>query len=147
MYETMSIWETDPSFAADSPHLLEYAGLWQATEKIVYSRTLAAVSTERTRIEREFKPEAVRRLKETAGADISIGGPELAAHALQAGLVDEIYLFLAPVIVGGGKPALPDGLRLGLELVDERRFDGGMVYLRYRIDLASLQDLQSLPRT
>jgi dihydrofolate reductase len=141
----MSVWETDPSFAAGSPHLLEYAELWQATEKIVYSRTLASVPTERTRIERDFDPDAVRELKRTAERDLSIGGPELAAHALRAGLVDEIQLFLAPVIVGGGKPALPDGLRLELELLDERRFAGGMVYLRYRIDLAGLQDPQILP--
>jgi dihydrofolate reductase len=147
MYETMSVWETDPSFAAGSPHLLEYAELWQAAEKIVYSRTLASVPTERTRIERDFDPDAVRELKRTAERELSIGGPELAAHAFRAGLVDEIQLFLAPVIVGGGKPALPDGLRLELELLDERRFESGMVYLRYRIDLAGLQDLQALPHT
>ena len=133
MYEIMSVWETDTSFTADSPALQEYAELWQAAEKIVYSRTLAAPFTTRTRIEREFDAEAVRELKRTASQDISIGGPELAAHALRAGLVDEYALFVAPVAVGGGKRSLPEGLRLDLALLDEHRFANGMVYLRYRV--------------
>jgi dihydrofolate reductase len=99
----------------------------------VYSETLAAVSTARTRIERDFDPEVVRQLKATAEGDILIGGPNLAAHAFRAGLVDEYHLFLTPIVVGGGKPSLPDNVRLALELLDERRFGNGMVYLRYRI--------------
>jgi dihydrofolate reductase len=133
MYEVMSVWETDTSFTAGSPALQEYAAIWQAAEKIVYSRTLAAPFTTKTRIEREFDPAAVRALKTAAVRDISIGGPELAGHALRAGLVDEYHLFVAPVAVGGGKRSLPDGLRLDLTLLDEHRFANGMVYLRYRI--------------
>ncbi len=133
MYETMQAWETDPSLAIGSPVLRDYAEIWQAADKIVYSRTLPAVSTRKTRLERAFDPEAVRRLKETAGPELLIGGPELAAQALHSGLVDECHLFLTPVIVGGGKKALPDGIRLDLELLDERRFTSGVVFLRYRI--------------
>jgi dihydrofolate reductase len=133
MYETMAVWETDPSFAADSPHMRDFAKIWQAADKIVYSRTLAAVSTTKTQLEREFDPKAVRQLKATAERDILIGGPNLAAYALRAGLVDQYHLFLAPVVVGGGKPSLPDNVRLELRLLDERRFGNGMVYLRYRI--------------
>jgi dihydrofolate reductase len=110
----------------------DYAGIWRDANKVVYSRTLAAASTPRTRIERDFDPEAVRRMKETAGRDLSVGGPGLAAHALRAGIVDEIQLFLVPVVVGGGTRALPDGLRVDLDLLDERRFAGGAVYLRYQ---------------
>jgi dihydrofolate reductase len=110
----------------------EFAALWQAAEKVVYSRTLAGVTTGRTRLEREFDPEAVRRLKAETTGDIGIGGPELAGQAIRAGLVDEFHLLVAPVVVGGGKPWLPRGVRLPLELVDERRFAGGMVYLCYR---------------
>jgi dihydrofolate reductase len=144
MYETMSVWETEPGFAEESPAMRDFAAIWQAADKVVYSRTLKAVSTARTRIERDFDPEAVRQLKRTSDRDISIGGPDLAAHALRAGLVDEFHLFLAPVVVGGGKPSLPDDLRLDLALLDERRFGNGVVYLRYRIDLAGLQDLPGL---
>jgi dihydrofolate reductase len=129
----MAVWETDPSFAADSPHMRDFAEIWQAADKIVYSRTLAAVSTTKTRLERDFDPKAIRQLKATAERDILIGGPNLAAYALRAGLVDQCHLFLAPVVVGGGKPSLPDNFRLQLELLDERRFGNGMVYLRYRI--------------
>jgi dihydrofolate reductase len=110
----------------------DFAELWQAADKIVYSRTLQAVSTARTRIERDFDPEAVRQLKAAAGSDLLVGGPDLAAHAFRAGLVDECHLFLVPVVVGGGKPSLPNQVRLQLELLDERRFGGGMVYLHYR---------------
>ncbi len=133
MYETLMVWETDPTLAAQSPLMRDFATLWQAADKIVYSRTLKAVSTRKTRIERNFDPDAIRQLKEAAGRDISIGGPDLAAHAFRAGLIDECLLFLTPILVGGGKPALPDRVRLELELLEERRFDNGMVYLRYRV--------------
>jgi len=132
MYEIMTVWETDPGLAAESPITADYAKIWQAANKIVYSRTLKAVSTRKTQLERTFDPEAVQQLKESAGQDILIGGPELAAHAFRAGLVDECQLFLTPVIVGGGKSALPDGLRLELELLEQCRFAGGVVFLRYR---------------
>jgi dihydrofolate reductase len=133
MYETMMGWETNPSLASESPAMRDFAGIWQAADKIVYSRTLKAVATARTRIERDFDPEAIRHLKATAGQDILIGGPELASHAFRARLVDECHLFLAPVVVGSGKPALPTDIRLGLELLAERRFGNSMVHLRYRI--------------
>jgi dihydrofolate reductase len=122
MYETMVAWETVDSHP--------YAEIWRAAEKIVYSRTLESAASARTRIEREFDPEAVRRLKEEG--DVSVGGPALAAEAIRAGLVDEYQLFLIPVMVGGGKRALPDGVRLELELLDVHRFDSDVVYLRYR---------------
>jgi dihydrofolate reductase len=105
----------------------------QAADKIVYSRTLQTVSNARTRIERDFDPEAVRQMKLAAGGEISVGGPELAAQAIKAGLVDEYRLFVAPIVVGGGKQSLPDDVRLKLELLDERRFAGGVVYLRYGV--------------
>jgi dihydrofolate reductase len=128
MYDTMAVWETldDPE-----PVMREYAEIWRAADKVVYSRTLEEVRSARTRIEREFSPDAVRELKASLERDISIGGPELAGQALAAGLVDEIELFLHPVAIGGGTRALPEGLRLSLELVEERRFPGGVVYLRY----------------
>ncbi|GAA5161983.1 MULTISPECIES: dihydrofolate reductase family protein [Amycolatopsis] len=132
MYETMSPWETDPSIPGQSPSLRDYAEIWQAADKIVYSRTLERPRTARTRVEREFDPGAVRELKERSDRDLSIGGPELAAPAIRAGLVDEYHLFLNPVVVGGGKPYLPAGTRLDLELADERRFANGVVYLCYR---------------
>jgi dihydrofolate reductase len=132
MYEVMAPWETDPTLA-DQPRVMrDFAELWQAADKIVYSKTLETVSTASTRIERDFDPEAVRQLKTQAERDITVGGPDLAAQAIKAGLVDELHLFLAPVVVGGGNQALPDKVRLGLELLDERRFGNGMVYLRYR---------------
>jgi dihydrofolate reductase len=132
LYETMAGWETDPSYA-DSPITIDFAEIWQAAQKIVYSRTLEAVSTTKTRIERELDPDAVRELKASVESDMFIGGAELAAAAFEAGLVDECHLFLTPVLVGGGKAALPDGVRLDLELLDERRFAGGTVFLRYRV--------------
>ena len=132
MYETMMVWETDPNLAAQSPLMRDFAEVWQAADKIVYSRTLEAVSTRKTQIERNFDPEAIRRLKESVEQDIHIGGPELAAHAFRSGLIDECHLFLIPIIVGGGKPALPDNVRLELELLEERRFGNGIVFLRYR---------------
>ena len=131
LYEVMLYWET--IVLADQPPFVEdFAEIWQAADKIVYSRTLEAVSSSRTRIERDFDPEAVRQLKAAAGRDITVGGPDLAAHAFRARLVDELHLFLAPMVVGGGKQSLPDDVRVKLELLDERRFGNGMVYLRYR---------------
>jgi dihydrofolate reductase len=133
MYETMAVWETEPQLSADAEVTRDYAQVWQEAEKVVYSRSLEETSTARTRIEREFDPEAVRQLKVVAGRDLAIGGPTLAAHAFGAGLVDECHLVLAPVVVGGGTRALPDDVRLQLELLDERRFRGGMVHLHYRV--------------
>lgn len=132
LYELMQVWETDPAAAAQSPAAREFAEIWQAADKVVYSRTLAAASTTRTRIERDFDPEAVRQLKAAAERDLTVGGPTLGAQAITAGLVDEYQLFVWPVVVGGGKPFLPDRARLQLELLDERRFGNGAVYLRYR---------------
>jgi dihydrofolate reductase len=132
MYETMTVWETDPSLVAASPLTHDFAEIWKAADKIVYSRTLAAVSTSRTRIEREFDAEAIRQMKAASRKEISIGGPNLAAHAFEAGLIDECHLFLIPIIVGSGKKALPSNIRLELELLDERRFGNGVVFLRYR---------------
>jgi dihydrofolate reductase len=131
LYETMHVWETDPGLAEASPVMRDYAEIWRAADKIVYSRTLEAPLTARTRIERDLDPEAVRDLKASARADLVIGGAQLAAQALRAGLVDECRLLVAPVLVGGGKRAFPEGVPLKLELLDERRFDSGMVYLRY----------------
>jgi dihydrofolate reductase len=132
MYEVMQYWET-ASTSADEPAVMrDFAELWQAADKIVYSKTLDTPTTARTRLERDFDPEAVRQLKAAAGADLSIGGPGLAAEALKAGLVDELHLFLSPVVVGGGNRALPDDVRLRLELLDERRFGNGVVHLHYR---------------
>jgi dihydrofolate reductase len=133
MYETMAVWETDPSLAALSPYTGEYAEIWQAADKIVFSRTLKTISTTKTRIDRNFDPQAIRDLKASATRDISIGGPNLAAYAFEAGLVDQIYLFIAPVIVGGGKRGLPDDVTLRLELEDQRRFGNGMVFVKYRV--------------
>jgi dihydrofolate reductase len=132
MYETMAGWETDPTLADQSPVMHDFAETWQAADKIVYSKTLETVSTAKTRIERDFDPDAVRQIKASAGRDITVGGPELAAHAFKAGLVDECHLFITPIVVGGGKRCLPDNVRLELELLDERRFGNGMVFLHYR---------------
>ncbi len=132
LYETMAAWETNPSLAEHSPAMRDFAEIWQAADKIVYSRTLETVSTERTRIARVFDADEVGRLKAAAESDLAIGGAALAAEAFRAGLVDECRLVVAPILVGGGKRALPDAVRLELELVDERRFGNGMVYLRYR---------------
>jgi dihydrofolate reductase len=125
----MVAWET---ITDEQPFIKDYAEIWRAADKIVFSKTLETVSSERTRIERNFDPEAVREMKAAADRDISVGGPTLAAHAIRAALVDEIGLFLAPIVVGGGTRALPDDVRLPLELLDERRFGNGVVYLRYR---------------
>ena len=132
MYEVMAYWETLETVADLPPFARDYAKIWQAADKIVYSRTLAEVSSAGTRIERDFDIDAVRQLKATADRDISVGGPDLAAQAIEAGLVDEFHLFLAPVVVGGGNPSLPDKVRLELELLDERRFANGVVHLHYR---------------
>ena len=132
MYEVMVWWET-LDLADVPPHIRDYAEVWRNADKIVYSRTLPSVSSARTRLEREFDADAVRRLKEGADRDLAIGGPGLAAHALAAGLVDEVHVFLSPHVVGGGTRVFPDGVHLPLELVDERRFDNGTVYLRYRV--------------
>ena len=132
MYETMIGWENTDTPEIQSPVMKDFAALWQAADKIVYSRTLRTVSTARTRIEREFEPDVVKKMKASAERDILVGGPGLAAHAFKAGLVDECHLFFTPILVGGGKPALPDDVRVKLELLDERRFDSGTVYLRYR---------------
>jgi dihydrofolate reductase len=132
MYEVMRPWEHPEDFAGQSPFMLDFASLWQAADKVVFSRTLETADTARTRIERGFDPIAVRQLKASADRDLTVGGPHLAAEAFKAGLVDECQLFLVPVIVGGGNQALPDHVRLPLELLDERRFASGVVYLRYR---------------
>ena len=132
-YESMMVWETNPNLARQSPLLSDFAQVWQAADKIVYSRTLEAVSTRKTKIERNFDPEAIRRLKESVEQDIHIGGAELAAQAFQAGLIDECHLFIKPIIVGGGKAALPENVRLELELLEERRFENGEIFLRYQI--------------
>jgi len=132
MYETMMVWETDPNLAAESPLRRDFAEIWQAANKIVYSRTLETVSTRKTQLEQTFDPEAIRQLKAASEHDILIGGAELAAHAFRSGLIDECHLFLIPIIVGGGKSALPDKVRLELELLAERRFRNGTVFLRYR---------------
>jgi dihydrofolate reductase len=132
MYETMVGWETDPTLADRSPLMRDFAQIWRAADKIVYSRTLERVTSARTRIERDFDPEAVRRMKAAAGRDLTVGGPDLAAHAIKAGLVDEWRLFVTPIVVGGGKRSVSDNVRVKLELLDERRFKGGVVYLHYR---------------
>ena len=133
LYETMVYWETAPAGPDQPPVVADYARLWQAADKIVYSTTLTAVRSARTRVERTFDPDAVRALKDSAARDLSIGGPTLAAHAFRAGLVDEVRLFVTPVVVGGGTPFLPERLRFGLRTLDEHRFGGGVVYLRYRV--------------
>jgi dihydrofolate reductase len=131
LYEVLVAWDTPESFPDQSPYLLEFARIWQAAEKVVYSRTLTSVSTARTRIERGFDPEAVRRMKAETERDLLVGGADLAGQAVKAGVVDELHLFLAPIVVGGGTRFLPDHVRVELELEDERRFKGGMVFLRY----------------
>ncbi|MQB02232.1 MAG: deaminase [Actinobacteria bacterium] len=132
MYEVMIGWETDPTLAEQSPVMRDFAEIWQAADKIVYSTTLETVATARTRMERNFDPEAVRQLKASTGHDLTVAGPDLAAHAFQAQLVDECHLFVTPIVVGGGKQFLPDDVHLKLELLDERRFGNGVVHLRYR---------------
>lgn len=132
MYETMAVWETDPALAAHSELMADFANVWQAADKVVYSTTLEAASTAKTRLERSFEPDSVRDMKASATRDLTVGGANVAAHAFKAGLVDECQLFIHPVLVGGGKPALPGDTRAELELLDERRFSNGVMYLRYR---------------
>ena len=132
MYDVMVAWETMPTQPDEPPVIRDYTQIWQAAEKVVYSRTLEATSSARTRIERDFDPDVVRRLVADADRDVSIGGPGLAGHAIAAGLVDEYHLFVSPVVVGGGTAALPDNVRLDLELLSERRFGNGVVHLHYR---------------
>jgi dihydrofolate reductase len=136
MYETMVFWESPPDLEQQPTVVQEFAELWKGADKVVYSRTLSTPSSARTLLERDFDPEAIRQLKATASRDLTVGGPELAAQAIAAGLVDELQLFFVPVVVGGGKRALPNnGVRMGLELQDERRFGDGTVYLRYRLQV------------
>ena len=133
MYETMAVWETDSDLAAQSDLRADFANAWQAADKVVYSSTLVATSTTDTRLERHFDPKAVRDLKAAAETDLIVGGPNLAAQALEAGLVDELQLFVWPVVLGGRKPALPTDVRAELELLDEHRFGNGVVHLHYRL--------------
>jgi dihydrofolate reductase len=131
MYDVLVAWETMDT--ADEPGVIrDFAELWETSDKIVYSRTLETAASARTRIERSFDPDAIRQMKATATRDLSVGGPDLAAQALRAGVVDEIHLFLSPIVVGGGTPALPDGIRVHLDLQDVRRFGNGTVHLHYR---------------
>ena len=131
MYETMVVWESAEMVAGQPRYVQDFAEIWRAAEKVVYSRTLEAVTSARTRIERRFDSEAVRQMKASAACDIGVGGPELAGQAIRAGLVDECQMFVGPIVVGGGKRALPDDVRVELELSDERRFRSGVVFLRY----------------
>src|SRR5438105_2566044 len=133
MYEVMIAWETMHTLPDQPPFILDFAAIWRAADKIVYSRTLDTVATARTRIERAFDPAAIRRMKAPAPQNLTVGGPEPAAQAMKAGLVDEIPLFVTPIVVGAGKPCFPDQVRMTLDLLEERRFGNGMVYLRYRI--------------
>ena len=133
MYETMAVWETDPAFAEESPVLSDFAAAWQDSDKLVYSTTLTEPITKRTRIVPAFAAEEVRALKEASPAELMVSGPELAAHAMRAGVVDEVRVVLCPVTVGAGKPAFPTDLRLDLELIDERCFGNGAVHVAYRV--------------
>ena len=133
MYETMVYWETADAIPNQPPFVLEWARQWKAAEKIVYSRTLAEPRSARTRIERAFDPEAVRRFKDIAEDDITVDGPELASHALRAGIVDELQMIVSPVVVGGGKRFFPSDVRLELDLLEERRFVNGVAALRYAV--------------
>jgi dihydrofolate reductase len=133
LYETMAVWETDPTVAAQSELTSDFANVWQAAEKVVYSTTLDSVTTAKTQLERNFDPDAIRNVKASAAKDFTVGGANLAAHAFRAGLVDECQLFIHPVFLGAGKPSLPRATRADLELLDERRFRNGVVYVRYRV--------------
>jgi dihydrofolate reductase len=133
MYEVMAFWENAHTLADQRPVMRDFTAIWQAADKIVYSKTLETVSSARTRLERDFDPDAIRQLKARAVRDITVGGPELAAQAIEAGLVDELHLFLTPIVIGGGTRSLPESVRLELELLDERRFGNGVVHLHYRI--------------
>ena len=132
MYDTMAVWETDAALAAQSDLMGDFANAWQAADKVVYSTTLTGVSTANTRLERQFDPEAVHDLKAAASSDLLVGGPHLAAQAFKAGLVDECHLFIWPVVLGGGNPALAADMHTELALLDERRFGNGVIHLHYR---------------
>lgn len=132
LYEVMKAWETDPSLGQESPIMEDFASIWQAAAKVVFSRSLEQASTRRTDIQRDFDPESIRRMKQDSSRDFSIGGATLAATAFRAGLIDECHIFLAPIVIGSGKRSLPNDVRLKLELLEQRRFADGMVYLRYR---------------
>lgn len=132
MYEAMAVWESDPGLAAQSELMGDFADMWRAADKVVYSTTLEAVATAKTRLERSFDADAIRAMKASGTGHLTIGGANLARQAFDAELIDECRLFIYPVLIGGGKPALPRDVRVDLELVDERRFGGGVVYLRYR---------------
>jgi dihydrofolate reductase len=132
MYQTMCYWETAHTVADQTDVVQDFAEIWQAADKVVYSATLETISTARTRIERDFDPEAIRQMKARAGHDITVGGPELAGQALKAGLVDECHFFVTPIVVGDGKRSLPERVRVKLELLDEHRFQSGVVHLHYR---------------
>ncbi len=138
MYETMAVWETDPTLAERSELTADYASAWQAADKVVYSSTLSEPGTSKTRLERRFDPTAVEDLKATAERDLLVGGPNLVAQAIVAGLVDELILYVWPVVLGGRNPALPSDTHVDLELIDEHRFDSGVVLLRYRLLSASI---------
>ena len=133
MYEVMRFWDTAEAVTDQPPFVQDFARIWRAAEKIVYSRSLGAASTAKTRIERAFDPETIRRMKTNAERDIGVGGADLAAQAIAAGLVDECHLFLTPIVVGGGTRSLPDDVRVKLALIDERRFASGVVHLHYRV--------------
>ena len=133
MYEVMRYWETASTGNGEPSAGQEYAKMWQAADKIIYSRSLENVSTARTKLEREFDPAAIQRMKTDASRDLAVSGPTLAGQAMKLGLVDEVHLFLSPIVVGGGTPALPDNVRVQLELLDERRFGNGVVHLHYRV--------------
>jgi dihydrofolate reductase len=133
LYETMAPWETEPALAAQSELRADFADVWQAADKVVYSTTLDAVSTAKTRLEGTFDPGSVRDMKASSTSDLNVGGAHLAAQAFKAGLVDECHLLIRPILIGGGKPALPSDTRADLELLDDRQLSNGVVYLRYRI--------------
>jgi len=132
MYDTMVYWQTVRGLNGQPDFVQDFARIWQAADKVVYSKTLEAARSERTRIERDFDPEAVRQMKAASTRDLTVGGPHLAVQAFRAGLVDELHLLVAPIVVGGGNKALPEGVRVKLELIDQRRFQSGVVHLRYR---------------
>jgi len=133
MYETMAVWEADPTLTTQSELMADFANVWQAADKVVYSTTLPVVSTSNTRLERRFDPDSIREMKDSATSNLTVGGSTLAAHAFNAGLVDECQLFIYPVLVGEGKPAFPSAARFHLDLLEEHRFGDGVVNLRYRI--------------
>ena len=135
MYEMMIGWESDPAVAAQSPKSAEFAQIWQAADKVVFSRSLESVSTQRTRLERSFDPGLIRQIKAEAARDLNVSGADVATSAWHAGLIDECHIFVAPMLVGGGKRMFPDDLRQPLELLEERRFANGMVFLRYAVRL------------